>query len=151
MQEKIVEGEKKKVLELATFFIGDALCGIDILNIQEINRNMESTWVPQAPDYVIGVLNLRGRIVTVVDLGKKLGLSPIQKNKDCRNIIIDSKDEHIGFMVDRISDVMLAESDKIEPAPANIGGLQGSFFKGVFKTETSLIGVLDIEEVLKDK
>ncbi len=151
MPGNLVEGERKKVLELATFFIGDALCGIDILNIQEINRNMEATWVPQAPDYVIGVLNLRGRIVTVIDLGKKLGLSPILKNKDSRNIIIDSKDEHIGFMVDRISDVMLAESDKIEPAPANIGGVQGCFFKGVFKTETSLIGVLDIEEVLKDK
>lgn len=151
MQGKTGDGKKNTVLELATFFIGDALCGIDILNIQEINRHMESTWVPQAPDYVIGVLNLRGRIVTVIDLGKKLGLSPIQRSKDSRNIIIDSKDEHIGFMVDRISDVLPAESNKIEPAPANIGGVQGGFFKGVFKTETSLIGVLDIEEALKDK
>lgn len=151
MQGNIVEGKHHNVLELATFFIGDALCGIDILNIQEINRHMASTWVPQAPDYVIGVLNLRGRIVTVIDLGKKLGLSPIQRNKDSRNIIIDSKEEQIGFMVDRISDVLLAESDKIEPAPANIGGVQGIFFQGVFKTKTSLIGVLNIEEVLKDK
>jgi purine-binding chemotaxis protein CheW len=151
MQRNIVEGKKKKVLELATFFIGDALCGIDILNIQEINRHMDATWVPQAPDYVVGVLNLRGRIVTVIDLGKKLGLSPIQKNKDNRNIIIDSQDEQIGFMVDRISDVLLAESNKIESAPANIGGVQGNFFKGVFKTETSLIGVLNIDEVLKNK
>jgi len=54
-------------------------------------------------------------------------------------------------MVDRISDVLLAETDKIEPAPANIGGLQGRYFKGVFKTKDSLIGVLDIDEALKDK
>lgn len=146
-----VDGKKNKLLELATFYIGDALFGIDILNIQEINRHIESTWVPQAPDYVIGVLNLRGRIVTVIDLGKKLGLSPIQKSKDSRNIIIDSKEEQIGLMVDRISDVLLADASRIEPAPANIGGIQGIYFKGVFKTETSLIGVLDIEQALKDR
>ncbi len=89
--------------------------------------------------------------MTVIDLGRKLGLSPIQHNKNNRNIIVNSHDEYIGFMVDKISDVMLAESDKIEPAPANIGGVQGKFFKGVFKTKVSLIGVLDIEEVLKDE
>ncbi len=151
MQDNTLKKKDNRMLELATFFIGDALCGIDILNIQEINRQMEVTWVPQAPDYVQGVLNLRGRIVTVIDLGKKLGLSPIKPYKDNRNIIIDSEDEHIGFMVDRISDVLLAESNKIEPAPANIGGVQGRFFKGVFKTQNSLIGVLNIDEILKDE
>lgn len=148
---KKVSTKQNKVMELATFYIGDALCGIDILRIQEINRLLDVTWVPQAPTYVLGVLNLRGRIVTVIDLGKKLGLSPIRMNKDNRNIIVDAQDEQIGFLVDSISDVMLADTDKIEPAPANIGGVQGKFFKGVFKTDTSLIGVLDIHEALKDE
>lgn len=151
MQEQNSGKKRNKILELATFFIGEALCGIDILNIQEINRHQDVTWVPQAPDYVLGVLNLRGRIVTVIDLGKKLGLSPINADKDNRNIIVDSQDEQIGFLVDRISDVLLADTDKIEAAPANIGGVQGKYFNGVFKTETSLIGVLNIEEVLKDE
>ncbi|MBW1899083.1 MAG: chemotaxis protein CheW [Deltaproteobacteria bacterium] len=151
MEKNSLEKDDSKVLELATFFIGDALCGIDILNIQEINRHMEATWVPQAPDYVIGILNLRGRIVSIIDLGKKLGLSPIKKSKNSRNIIIQSQDEQLGFMVDRISDVLLAEIDKIEPAPANIGGLQGRYFKGVFKTKNSLIGILDIDEALKNQ
>ncbi len=137
------------MLELATFFVGDALCGIDILNIQEINKNIEVTHVPQAPEFVMGVMNLRGRIVTVIDLGKKLGLSPIESNKDNRNIIVDTQDEQVGFLVDKISDVLLAESDKIEAAPANIGGVQGKFFQGVFKTPKSLIGVLKIEKVLE--
>jgi len=144
-------GVTGKMMELATFYIGDALCGIDILNIQEINRQMEVTWVPQAPEYVLGILNLRGRIVTVVDLGLKLGLSPIEQSKDNRNIIVNSHEEHIGFFVDRISDVTLADSDKIEPAPANIGGVQGKFFQGVVKTDKTLIGVLSIKEVLKDE
>ncbi len=137
-------------IELATFRVGKALCGIDILSIQEINKQFEVTTVPQASDYVIGVLNLRGRIVTIIDLGKKLGLSEIERSKDNKNIIVRSGDEHIGLLVDSISDVVTAYKDNIEPSPSNIGGVQGKFFKGVLKTDTSLIGILDIEEVLKD-
>lgn len=136
--------------ELATFYVGKALCGIDILSIQEINKHFEVTTVPQAPDYVVGVLNLRGRIVTILDLGKKLGLSQIQSNKRNRNIIVRSQDELIGLMVDSISDVVTADQDRIEPAPSNISGMKGKFFKGVMKTRNALIGILDIEEVLKD-
>jgi len=143
-------GEKNEILELATFYIGDALYGIDILNIQEINRNMDITWVPQAKEYVKGVLNLRGQIVTIIDLGKKLGLSPANMEKENRNIIVNSQDEYIGFLVDQISDVLPADPNKIEPAPANISGIQGKYFQGVFKTEHSLIGILDIDTVLTD-
>ncbi len=141
--------KQNTMLELATFYVGDSLCGIDILNIQEINKQVEVTLVPQSEDYVKGVLNLRGRIVTVVDLGKKLGLSPIVPDKNNRNIIVDSQSEQIGLLVDCISDVLIADSSRIESAPANIGGVKGRYFKGVFKTDTNLIGILDIEEVLK--
>ncbi|MCP4118163.1 MAG: chemotaxis protein CheW [Desulfobacteraceae bacterium] len=141
---------KARSMELATFYVGKALCGIDILNIQEINKHFEVTTVPQAADYVVGVLNLRGRIVTILDLGKKLGLSEIQKDKNNRNIIVRSQDEHIGLMVDSISDVVTADTDRIESSPSNINGLKGKYFQGVLKTETSLIGILDIEEVLKE-
>ncbi len=136
--------------ELATFYVGKALCGIDILSIQEINKHFDVTTVPQSPNYVVGVLNLRGRIVTILDLGKKLGLSQIESNKKNRNIIVRSQDELIGLMVDSISDVVTAEQDRIEPAPSNISGLKGKFFKGVMKTQNALIGILDIEEVLKE-
>jgi purine-binding chemotaxis protein CheW len=151
MQKNSFDAKQKNILELATFYVGESLCGINILNIQEINKNVDITHVPQAPAYVVGVLNLRGRIVTVIDLGDKLELSPINISKENRNIIVDSQEEQIGLLVDSISDVLLARSDKIEPAPANIGGVKGKFFKGVFKTEDKLIGVLDIEEVLKEE
>ncbi|MCP3875080.1 MAG: chemotaxis protein CheW [Desulfobacteraceae bacterium] len=137
-------------IEFSTFYVGGAICGIDILNIQEINKHFEITKVPQASDYIEGILNLRGRIVTIIDLGKKLGLSPVNKKKDNRNIIVNSEDEHIGLLVDAISDVALAKSEDIEPAPSNINGVKGKFFKGVLKTEKQLIGILDIDEVLKE-
>ncbi|NOX34899.1 MAG: chemotaxis protein CheW [Deltaproteobacteria bacterium] len=147
---KSTTGISSEDIEFSTFYVGGALCGIDILNIQEINKHFEITRVPQASDYIEGILNLRGRIVTIIDLGKKLGLSPVNKDKDNRNIIVNSEDEHIGLLVDSISDVALAKRENIEPAPSNIGGVKGKFFQGVLKTEKQLIGILDIDEVLKE-
>lgn len=147
------ENKKKMdsgVLEFSTFFLGEALFGINILDIQEINKHCEMTIVPQASNYIKGILNLRGRIVTIVDLGEKLGLAKVQENKETRNIIVDSEDEHIGLLVDAIGDVVTAKKDKIEPAPSNIGGVRGKYLQGVLKTENQLIGILDIDEVLKE-
>jgi purine-binding chemotaxis protein CheW len=138
-------------VELASFFVGEALCGMDILKVQEINKLIEMTRVPQAPEYVLGILNLRGEIVTIIDLGKKLGLKSTELNHKTRNIIVNSNSEHIGLMVEQISDVVQAEWEKVEPPPANIGNVQGKYFTGVFKTEDRLIGILDVEKVLKEE
>jgi purine-binding chemotaxis protein CheW len=138
-------------VELASFFVGEALCGMDILKVQEINKLIEMTRVPQAPEYVLGILNLRGEIVTIIDLGKKLGLKSTELNHKTRNIIVSSNGEHIGLMVEQISDVVQAEWEKVEPPPANIGNVQGKYFTGVFKTEDRLIGILDVEKVLKEE
>jgi len=140
---------ENKIIELATFYVGGAVCGMDILKIQEINKLMEMTQVPQAPEYVLGILNLRGQIVTIIDLARKLGLTSTQVNEKTRNIIVNSKSEHVGLLVDKISDVISADKTKIEPPPVNLGGVQGKYFKGVFKTSKLLVGILEIEEVLK--
>ena len=138
----------QNLIELSTFLVGDALCGMDILTIQEINKLIEMTSVPQAPDYVLGILNLRGQIITSIDLGKKLGLGKTDMTQDPRNIIVNSKGEHIGLMVRMISDVVQADKDKFEPPPSNMGGIQGEYFTGVYKTENKLIGILDVDKVL---
>lgn len=137
-----------KTIELATFYIGDALCGMDILKIQEINKLMRMTKVPQAPDYVLGILNLRGQIVTIIDLGKKLGLGETDVSRDPRNIIVNSAGGHVGLLVMKIGDVVEANLDKLETPPANMRGIQGEFFKGVYKMQNNLIGILDIDKVL---
>ncbi|MBW1695866.1 MAG: purine-binding chemotaxis protein CheW [Deltaproteobacteria bacterium] len=139
-----------KAVELATFYAGEALCGMDILNIQEINKLLDMTPVPHAPEYVKGILNLRGQIVTIIDLRRKLGLPPVDSNKDeNRNIIVNSENEYIGLFVERISDVVRANWDEVQPPPVNIGGVQGKYFEGVLKTDTGLIGILNANEVLK--
>ncbi|MDD2465855.1 MAG: chemotaxis protein CheW [Desulfobulbus sp.] len=147
----MVETKKttKNIIELATFYVGRALCGMDILKVQEINKLMEMTKVPQSPDYMVGILNLRGQIVTIIDLGQKLGLGNIEVSNESRNIIVNTPGEHVGLLVSRISDVVMADPDKIEPAPANMNGIQGAYFTGVYKTENKLIGILNIKEVLR--
>ncbi len=143
--------KQNRSVELATFYVGEALCGMDILNVQEINKLMDMTKVPQSPEYVTGILNLRGQIVTVIDLGKKLGLTMTDLNDAARNIIVNAENEYIGLLVSRISDVVEAEWEKVEEPPANIGGVQGAFFKGVFKTKDRLIGILDVTKVLTEE
>ncbi|MCD4742565.1 MAG: chemotaxis protein CheW [Desulfobacteraceae bacterium] len=147
-EDNIINPEEN--MELATFFVGGALCGINILNIQEINKHFEITKVPQSSDFVVGILNLRGKIVTIIDLSKKLELSEIKQGKDSRNIIVNSSDEHIGLLVDSISDVVHSSENQLEPPPSNLDGIKGKFFSGVLKTEDKLIGILDIDEVLKE-
>jgi purine-binding chemotaxis protein CheW len=139
---------ENKIVELATFYVGNALCGMDILKVQEINKIMQMTKVPQAPEYVLGILNLRGQIVTIIDLGKKLGLGETDISQDTRNIIVNSSGGHVGLLVRQISDVVAADMEKKERPPANMGGIQGEFFTGVFKTNTELIGILDVDKVL---
>jgi purine-binding chemotaxis protein CheW len=142
---------QSSTVELATFYVGDALCGMDILKVQEINKLMEMTKVPQAPEYVTGILNLRGQIVTVIDLGNKLGLTSTDLTDSSRNIIVNAANEYIGLLVSSISDVVAANMEKVEKPPANIGGLQGAYFKGVFKTKDRLIGILDVDKVLAEE
>ena len=140
--------ENKNRVELATFYVGDALCGMDILQIQEINKLNMMTTVPQAPDYVQGILNLRGQIVTIIDLGKKLGLGATDTSLDPRNVIVHSAGSYVGLMVKKLGDVVEADMSKKEAPPANMLGIQGGFFTGVYKMDSCLIGILDIKKVL---
>lgn len=144
-------GMGEKTLQISTFYVGDVLYGIDINRVQEINKLSDITSVPLAPAFVRGVVNLRGRIVTIIDLGYKLTKKPIEDSADTKNIIVESKGEYIGLMVDRIWDVVQTEADALSPPPANIGGVQGKLFKGVIQRDRELVGILDIERILTEE
>jgi len=138
-------------MQISTFYINETLYGIDINKVQEINKLSELTAVPLAPPFVKGVVNLRGRIVTVIDLGYKLTRRRTAETEETKNIIVESKGEYLGLMVDRIWDVVQTEADSINPPPANIGGIQGKLFKGVIQRDRELVGILDIERILADE
>lgn len=135
-------------VEYATFHVGDVLLGIPIREVQEINRNLDLTVVPHAPAAVRGVMNLRGEVVTVIDLRVVFGLSPGEVTRSARNIVLTSGEERISLLVDRIADVVTARKDKIESPPGNLSGIEDRFFSGVYRLENELLLIVDVEEVL---
>ncbi len=135
-------------LEFATFYVGNILLGLDIQQIEEINRQLAMTAAPHAPHFVRGVVNLRGEVATVVDLRAILGMPPVEITDQSRNVVVNSRGERIGLLVDRIGDVVRAVTADIEPPPANVSGVDGRFFKGVCKLEKELLVILDVEEAL---
>lgn len=135
-------------LQFASFQVGDLLLGIDIHQVREINRNVQLTPVPHAPEAVRGVINLRGEVVTVVDLRSVLGLPPTEFNRSTRNVIVKLGNEQISLLVDRVADVISCVSDEIDPLPENLAGFDGNYFSGVFKLEQGLLIVLNVSETL---
>ena len=134
-------------VQLATFYLKDQLFGIDICEIQEINRQREFTMVAHTPDYVRGVINLRGEVVSILDLRTILGLGETEFGCQTRNIILRSNGEPVGLVVDRLSDVTTVPINEIEPALANIPGVSARFMFGVYQLAAELIVILKVEEL----
>ena len=137
--------------QFATFYVGNLLLGVDIRQVQEINRQLDVTDVPQAPECVRGVINLRGEVTTVIDLRTILGLELSEVTRTSRNLIVNSGGESIGFLVDKISDIITLRSDQINPPPTNIKGVQGRYFSGVHTLESEILVLLNVEEALADR
>jgi purine-binding chemotaxis protein CheW len=143
---------KNQDIELALFQTGEMLCGLDTHNVQEINHNFEITPVHRAPDYVRGVINLRGEIVTVIDLHQKFNLPPDVANSesdDTQVVVVRYEEECIALLVDNIYDVVNAHKYDISTPPSNIDGINAAFINGVYRMENDLVIVLDLEELLK--
>lgn len=135
-------------VEYATFYVGEVLLGIPIREVQEINRNLDLTVVPHGPAAVRGVMNLRGEVVTVIDLRVVFGMRRGEVTRSSRNIVLTSGEEQISLLVDRIADVVTAREDKIESPPGNLSGIEDRFFSGVHRLENELLLIVDVEEVL---
>lgn len=136
---------------IASFRLGDGLFGIDTERIQEVVRVGEITPVHRAPDFIVGVINLRGRIVTIVDLGARLELAPAAKTPDGRILIVDWNGEHVGLLVEEVRDVLPAGRETTFPPPGNVRGVQGHFVSGVLSRGEHLVAVLDVDAVLSDR
>lgn len=135
-------------MSLLVFHLGKTACAIDVRMVQEVNRRLEVTRVPLAPAFVRGVGNLRGQIITVVDLARKLGIDPLEDGERQKTIIICLENEWLGLSVDRVGDVLRASPEMTEGPPANIGSAQGRYFSAIVKTREQLIGVLNVVEAL---
>lgn len=138
----------KSAAQYSTFYIGDLLFGIDVMRVQEVLRYQEMTKVPLAPDIVRGLINLRGQIVTAVDLRRRMNLPPLPDDKLPMNIVVRSEESIVSLLVDEISDVLEVEKTAYESAPHNLPVEQRNLIEGLYKLEEQLLLVLDIERVL---
>jgi purine-binding chemotaxis protein CheW len=135
---------------LATFFVREGLCALDAARIQEVIRLGPLTPVQHAPLEVAGIVNLRGKIVTILDLGLKLGFAKAVPSGDTRIFIMEDRGEFIGLLVDRMDEVVEVERDQWQPAPANVTRGQARFFKGVCRAGGRVIALLDASEILAE-
>lgn len=135
---------------LATFFVRDALCALDAAGVQEVIRLGPVTPVRYGPEAVIGIVNLRGKIVTIIDLGLRLGFPKAVATGDSRIFIIEDHNEFIGLLVDRVDEVVEVERDHWQPPPANVNYGQARFFKGVCRTRNRVITLLDAVQILAE-
>lgn len=145
--------EETKAVEatehLATFFLEHEEYGVDVRLVQEIIRVSEITQVPRAPESIRGVINLRGRIIPVVDLKRKLGLGECAPGRAARIVVVKLRERLIGLLVDGASQVLKVPLSTIEAAPEEVVEIEAHFIRGVAKLESRLIILLDLPKVLQ--
>ncbi len=141
----------REILQLVSFKIGNEEFGIDILKVQEINRMLIITKVPNSLSFVDGVINLRGRIIPVINTRVKLKMPKIEHNHNTRIIVVELKGKTIGFIVDEVSEVLRIPSNITEPPPAIIANVNSDYITAVAKLEDRLLILLDLEKILSSE
>ncbi len=136
------------LMHLVTFRLGREEYGVEIDRVREIIRASDITPVPGAPTHVRGVINIRGKIVPVVDLGARFGLGRVTAGDEQRIIVVELGEKRIGMLVDSVSQVIKLPAGVIEEMPQEAVGVEESFIKGVGKLESRLIIILDLTRSL---
>lgn len=142
-----VKEQLDEIVQLATFRLGDEEFAVDILKIQEINRMVEITKLPEAPDYYEGIINLRGRVIPVLNLRTKFGLESKEWDKNTRIIICDVEGHAVGMVVDEVDEVLRIHSSTIEPAPEIVTSCDSDYITGVAKLDDRLLIFLNVSRI----
>ncbi len=145
-----VDSDKEQLIQLVGFKIGKEIFGVDILMVQEIIRSAPITYVPNSPEFVEGVINLRGSIIPVIDLRKRLNLhgAGYAKEKDWI-LILDIAGRVTGFIVDSVTEVIKVEESSIDPPPdILVAGLHSQYIRGVCEIDENLLILLDFNRIL---
>jgi len=135
--------------QLSTFFVADMFFGVDVLQVQEVLRFQHMTRVPQAPEVIEGLINLRGQIVTAIDMRRRLGLPPRVGGQTPTNLVVRNEDGAVSLLVDEIGDVLNVTMDTFEPPPTTMPAEQREMIDGVYKLDGQLLLALNTEKVLQ--
>ena len=138
-----------ELLQLVSFNIGEEEFGVDILQVQEIIRMLEVTRVPNAPEYIDGVINLRGKVIPIIDLRRRFDMARKEHDKHTRIVVVELGGQVVEFVVDAVSEVLRIPRSVTEPPPTLVGGVREEYITAVGKLEDRLLILLDLEKILK--
>jgi purine-binding chemotaxis protein CheW len=134
--------------QFSTFFVGDMFFGVDVLHVQEVLCFQPMTPVPQAPQVIEGLINLRGQIVTAIDMRRRLGLPPRAGDQALMNIVVRTADGAVSLLVDEIGDVLDMDAANYERPPENLDPAARELIRGVYKLKDRLMLALDEERTV---
>ncbi|MGR6835249.1 chemotaxis protein CheW [Syntrophomonas erecta] len=141
-------------IQLVVFTIrqGEVVCeyGVPITQVQEIITMVNPTKLPQAPDFVEGIINLRGKIIPIIDLKKRFNMGQSQVTDDTRSVVVEVEGQTVGIIVDEVSEVLRLPVSSIEPPPAVVGGINAEYLTGVGKLDDRLLILLDMDKILSE-
>lgn len=140
--------DDRSTMQFATFYLNRELYGIPILQVQEILLNQKVTPVPLAPPYVMGLIGLRGQIVTAVNLKRRVGLDGSHKPDDPYHLVIAVNGNVASLEVDRVGDVLELPGSQFLPTPESLEGIDRDFLDGVFMLEDRILGIINVPAVL---
>jgi purine-binding chemotaxis protein CheW len=132
-------------LQIVVCELADEHYGLDIARVFEIIRHQPITPVPRAPSFVRGVINLRGRIIPVVDLRGRFGMPEVEPTKDTRIVVAESSSTRVGLIVDSVSEVLLVSADAVEPTPGVAAGADVEYLRGIAKLGDRLVLLLELD------
>lgn len=144
-----VKVHNDELLQLVTFKVGSEEFGIEIFSVKEIIRMLNITKVPKAPDFVEGVVNLRGKVIPIIDMRKRFGMDSLNHDKHTRIVVVEMENVMVGYVVDAVSEVLRIPSDTVEPPPSVVAGIDAEYINGVGKLENRLLIMLDLNKLLK--
>ena len=151
MSTNTAHAEDDATLRWVTFFLSQEKYGINVMQVQEVLRVTEIAPVPGAPDYVLGIINLRGNVVTVIDTRQRFGLQSKEMDDSSRIVIVESGDQVVGILVDSVAEVIDLQLSEIESAP-NVGTEDSSrFIQGVASQQEELLIIIDLNKLLADE
>ena len=134
--------------QFSTFYVADLFFGVDVLHVQEVLRSQQMTSVPQAPGVIEGLINLRGQIVTAIDMRRRLGLPQRAGGQSPMNMVVRTVDGAVSLLVDEIGDVLDMDSATYERPPQNLDPAAKELIRGVYKLKDKLLLVLDEERTV---
>ena len=147
----VVDSNDDSIIQWVTFHLESEKYGIKVMQVQEVLRMTEIAPVPGAPYYVLGIINLRGNVVTVIDTRRRFGLADVEHDDETRIVIVEANNNVVGILVDSVAEVVDLKASEIETAP-NVGNDESSkYIQGVSSRDNELLILVDVNKLLSDE